>query len=66
MENYVFNPGLKDLYLTMAGCALGIAVMVFLGVRAGKQPSRDPRKRVLLPMLAYFAGLLFLMALMGA
>ncbi|WP_116108249.1 hypothetical protein [Lewinella sp. IMCC34191] len=66
MEPSVFTPGLKDLYITMAACAAGIAVMIFLGIRAGKRPSRDPRQRVLLPMLAYFAGLLFLMALLGA
>ena len=66
MEASVFNPALKDLYLTMLACGLGIAGMVYLGVRAGRQPTRDPRRRVLLPMLAYFAGLLFLMALLGA
>ncbi|PPK84396.1 hypothetical protein CLV84_4166 [Neolewinella xylanilytica] len=66
MEPTQFSPALQDLYLTMAGCVAGIGVMVFLAVRANKQPSRDARQRVLLPMLAYFAGLLFLMALMGA
>lgn len=66
METNWYNPALSDLYLTMAGCALGIAFMVFLALRAGKSTTRDPRRRVLLPMLAYFGGLLLLMALMGA
>lgn len=62
----VYSPQLTDLYLTIAGCAAGIGVMLFLAMRAGKTGTRDPRKKVLLPMLAYFAGLLFLMALLGA
>lgn len=66
METNSFIPVLSDLYLTMAGCAAGIGVMTFLAVRAGRTRTRDPRKKVLLPMLAYFAGLLFLMALLGA
>ncbi len=66
MEPNLFTPNLSDLYLTMAGCAIGIAVMVFLAVAAGKLENKDPRRKVLLPMLAYFAGLLFMMAFMGA
>ena len=66
MDGSVFSPALQDLYLTMIACTAGIAVMVYLGLRAGRQTTRDPRRRVLLPMLAYFAGLLFLMALLGA
>ena len=64
--DHVYSPQLNDLYLTMAGCAAGIGVMVFVATRVGQTGTRDPRKKVLLPMLAYFAGLLFLMALLGA
>ena len=63
---YVFSPQLNDLYLTMAGCAAGIGLMLFLAIRVGRTGTRDPRKKVLLPMLAYFAGLLFLITLLGA
>ena len=66
MEASVFSPALKDLYLTMLACGVGIVGMIYLSVRAGRQRTGDPRRRVLLPMLAYFAGLLFLMALLGA
>ena len=64
--DHVYSPQLNDLYLTMAGCVAGIGVMLFLAVRVSRTGTRDPRKKVLLPMLAYFAGLLFLMALLGA
>ena len=66
MEAITFTPALGDLYATLGGCALLIAVMIYLAVRAGKADEPDPRRRVLLPMLAYFGALLALMAFMGA
>ena len=66
MEPASFVPELGDLYLTMAVCGVLIVLMVYLGLRAAKQPDADPRRRVLLPMLAYFVGLLALMAFLGA
>ncbi len=66
MEPASFDPELGDLYLTMAVCGALIALMVYLGLRASKQQHTDPRRRVLLPMLAYFGGLLALMAFLGA
>ena len=61
-----FLPKLGDLYATLAFCGLGFAVMVYLAVRAGQGKNADPRRRVLLPMLAYFGALLALMAFLGA
>ncbi|WP_420459928.1 hypothetical protein [Neolewinella sp.] len=66
MDTTSFVPELGDLYLTMAVCGALIALMVYLGLRAGRQQHADPRRRVLLPMLAYFGGLLGLMAFLGA
>ena len=66
MQPASFIPELGDLYLTMAVCGALIALMVYLGLRASKQQDADPRRRVLLPMLAYFGGLLALMAFLGA
>ncbi|CAH1002151.1 hypothetical protein LEM8419_03068 [Neolewinella maritima] len=66
MEAAAFIPDLGDLYITLAVCAVVIVLMVYLGVRASKQAGADPRRRVLLPMLAYFGGLLALMAFLGA
>ncbi|MCP9237264.1 hypothetical protein [Lewinella sp. JB7] len=66
MEGTEFIPELGDLYFTLAGCAVLIAVMIYLAVRASRSEESDPRKRVLLPMLAYFGALLGLMAFLGA
>lgn len=65
MDPQHFNPERLDIYLTLGACALGVAVMLFLAVRAARSRHPDPRRRVLLPMLAYFGGLLFLMAFLG-
>lgn len=61
-----FVPILGDLYATLAFCGLGVAVMVYLAVRASQGNDTDPRRRILLPMLAYFGALLALMAFLGA
>ena len=66
METVTFTPDLSDLYLTMGLCGGVIALMVYLGVRASRLKDADPRRRVLLPMLAYFGALLGLMAFLGA
>ncbi|WP_116127440.1 hypothetical protein [Lewinella sp. IMCC34183] len=66
MDPEQFIPVRTDLYATLAFCAAGVAVMLFLAVKAGRAQHPDPRRRVLLPMLAYFGGLLFLMAFLGA
>lgn len=66
MESTTFTPALGDLYATLGGCTLLVAVMIYLAVRAGRADEPDPRRRVLLPMLAYFGALLGLMAFMGA
>ena len=61
-----FTPDLSDLYLTLAVSGGVMALMVYLGVRANQLQDPDPRRRVLLPMLAYFGALLGLMAFLGA
>ncbi|MBB4077503.1 Na+/H+-dicarboxylate symporter [Lewinella aquimaris] len=66
MEAVEFIPELGDLYFTLVGCTVLIAVMIFLAFRASRAGEADPRRRVLLPMLAYFGALLALMALLGA
>ena len=66
MEAVTFSPQTGDLYTTLLVCLLAIAFMVYLGVRAGRRSEPDPRKRVLLPMLAYFGALLALMTLLGS
>lgn len=66
MEATTFTPALGDLYATLGVCAVVIGVMLYLAFRAGRADEPDPRKRVLLPMLAYFGALLGLMAFLGA
>jgi hypothetical protein len=61
-----FIPDKSDLYATLLVCGLAIIALVWVGVRASKAGHPDPRRRVLLPMLAYFGGLLALMAFLGA
>lgn len=61
----VFQPIIKDLEF-----GLGISVAILLGCAfAGwyfsKQKEADPRKRIILPMLFYFGGLLALMSIVG-
>lgn len=66
MEPAVFRPDLSDLYFVMGACAVIFVAMAFLAFRASKQKTTDPRRRVLLPMLFYFASLLALMGLLGS
>ena len=64
-ELQYFIPERSDLYFTLAACGLGVLGMLFLAYRASRSAHPDPRRRVLLPMLAYFGALLFLMAFLG-
>ncbi len=66
MDGMVFTPLLTDLYVTLGICAVVIILMIYLSVVASRSKDSDPRKRVLLPMLAYFGALLGLMAFLGA
>ncbi|MBC6993440.1 hypothetical protein QWY85_16570 [Neolewinella lacunae] len=65
-EPLQFTPQLGDLYATMAVCGLAFAGLVWLALRLNKLKHPDPRRRVLLPMLAYFVSLLALMGFLGA
>ncbi|NJB85747.1 hypothetical protein GGR26_001492 [Lewinella marina] len=66
MDIHHFTPDRMDLYATLVGCGAGFLVMVYLAYRASRSGHQDPRQRVLLPMLAYFGALLFLMAFLGS
>ncbi|MEL7161279.1 MAG: hypothetical protein AAFN92_11025 [Bacteroidota bacterium] len=61
-----YTPQLGDLYLTMALTGAAFLALVFLAFRLNKLKHPDPRRRVLLPMLAYFAALLALMVSLGS
>lgn len=65
MEPQTFSPQLGDLYGLLAVCGGLFVLFVFLAWRLGKLKG-DPRRRVLLPMLAYFMALLGLMGAGGA
>lgn len=66
MEAQTFSPQLGDLYTLMAVCGALFLTLLFVAYRLGKVTHPDPRRRVLLPMLAYFLALLALMGLLGA
>ncbi|MEO0734535.1 MAG: hypothetical protein AAFZ52_16990, partial [Bacteroidota bacterium] len=50
----------------MALTGAAFLALVFLALRLNKLKHPDPRRRVLLPMLAYFAALLALMVCLGS
>jgi len=60
-----FLPQLGDIYTSMAISGVAFICLVFLAFRLNKLKHPDPRRRVLLPMLAYFIALLALMVLLG-
>ncbi|OAV44806.1 hypothetical protein [Lewinella sp. 4G2] len=62
----VFTPQMGDVYTMMAVCGLAFVTLVFLAFRLNKIDNPDPRKKVLLPMLAYFMALLALMGFLGS
>lgn len=66
MRIQTFHPQLGDLYTTLAICGMAFLGLAFLAYRLGQNRHPDPRKRVLLPMLAYFVALLALMGALGA
>jgi len=62
----VFSPQLGDVYGMMAICGAIFVLLVWLALRLNKNKHPDPRRRVLMPMLAYFMALLALMAFLGS
>ncbi len=62
----IFSPELGDLRLMMGGFLLAFIGLAFLAFRLNKIEHPDPRRRVLLPMLAYFVALLALMGALGS
>ena len=65
-EPHVFTPQLGDVYGMLAVCGTVFVLLVWLALRLNKNKHPDPRRRVLMPMLAYFAALLALMAFLGS
>ena len=61
-----FSPEVGDLKLMLGGFLLTFLALAFLAFRLNKLEHPDPRRRVLLPMLAYFIALLALMGAMGS
>ena len=66
MEPTVYTPQLGDLYLAIGICGFLFVTFTFLAFRLNKVKTKDPRRRVLLPMLSYFVALLALMGLLGS
>jgi hypothetical protein len=66
MDLVLFTPDKSDLYTTLLISGIVIVALTWLGVQTSRAKHADPRRRILLPMLAYFGGLLALMAFMGA
>jgi uncharacterized membrane protein len=62
----IFTPQLGDIHATMLVCGLAIVALVALAIFFNKNKHPDPRRRVLLPMLCYFAALLALMGFLGS
>ncbi|TXF90742.1 hypothetical protein FUA23_04695 [Neolewinella aurantiaca] len=61
-----FSPQLGDIHGMLAICGAIFVLLVWLAFRLNKIKDPDPRKRVLLPMLAYFMALLALMGFLGS
>lgn len=60
-----FVPQLGDLYGMMAIFGAAFFLLVWLAFRLNISKHPDPRRRVLMPMLAYFISLLALMGFLG-
>ncbi len=60
-EPQIFSPQLGDIHGMLTICGVVFILFVWLAVRLNKNKHPDPRRRVLLPMLAYFMALLPLM-----
>ena len=65
-ESHVFSPQLGDIHGVLAICGAVFILLVWLALRLNKNKHPDPRRRVLMPMLAYFMALLALMGFLGS
>lgn len=65
-EPQIFSPQLGDIHGMLAICGAIFVLLVWLAIRLNKNKHTDPRRRVLLPMLAYFMALLALMGFLGS
>ncbi|MEL6276805.1 MAG: hypothetical protein AAFU03_17030, partial [Bacteroidota bacterium] len=61
----VFRPITTDLITGMTISFLLIVVFAIVGYRLGSRKNTDPRQRIVLPMLFYFASLLAFISLAG-
>ncbi len=61
----LFSPEMKDVYTMLAICGVLFVLLIFTALRLSKIEHPDPRRKVLLPMLAYFLALLALMGFLG-
>lgn len=62
-EPLSFTPLVTDLWLAVAACLALVVVFIVVGWRLSTAATKDPRQKVVLPMLLYFAAML---AFMGA
>jgi hypothetical protein len=65
-EPQIFSPQLGDIHGMLAICGAIFVLLIWLAIRLNKNKHTDPRRRVLLPMLAYFMALLALMGFLGS
>lgn len=65
-EPQIFSPQLGDIHGMLAICGSIFVLLVWLAFRLNKNKHPDPRRRVLMPMLAYFMALLAFMAFLGS
>ncbi len=65
-ESQIFSPQLGDVHGMLAICGSVFILLVWLAFRLNKNKHPDPRRRVLMPMLAYFMALLALMGFLGS
>ena len=64
-DSLTYTPQIGDLYGMMALFGVAFALLVWLAFRLNNSKHPDPRRRVLMPMLAYFMSLLALMGFLG-
>ncbi|MTB50866.1 hypothetical protein [Lewinella sp. W8] len=60
-----YAPQMGDLYGMMALFGAAFFLLIWLAFRLNNSKHPDPRRRVLMPMLAYFLSLLALMGFLG-
>ncbi len=61
----LFQATTSDLWTWVLLSLFAFLVLSFVAFRLGKEPASDPRRRVVLPMLLFFAALLCLMTAAG-